>query len=178
MLVAMCGSPNQPTSSAVHCQITPEDNHFTYASTSVLANSTRPDLTHENTAEPTGQQSDVLIIPDTAGEVYTETGTASNYESISSGTGLIPLVSSLPNWEEVCNVHTEAGPPTGEFGGEVAERGDVNIISGGGVERNRHSLVEAHEVPRGQPASTSIGATPQPVTFEPHSGSVLSLKVS
>ena len=82
-----------------------------------------------------------------------------------------------------------AEPSTGEFGdggpGEVAsvncDGGDDMSCEGGGAERAGASLVR--EIDEASASGATAGVGPgamkhHPVTFNPHGGSVLSLKVS
>lgn len=73
-------------------------------------------------------------------------------------------------------------PSTGEIGGIDAQGGGVLSCGGDRGERDSASSMETHEV-SAKGASCPVGGTNgrprhQPVTFDPHSGSVLSLKVS
>ena len=79
-----------------------------------------------------------------------------------------------------------AEPSTGEFG-DGAEEGSVSCdggdrmsCDGGGTERDGGLLMESPEASTSGAVSTGVGGTVkhQPVTFNPHGGSVLSLKVS
>ena len=100
------------------------------------------------------------------------------------------------------HVHVGAEPSTGEFGdggpGEVAsvscdgdgvscdggdgvncDDGDRVSCEGGGAERDGASLVREIDEASASGATGVGGAVkPHPVTFNPHGGSVLSLKVS
>ena len=73
-------------------------------------------------------------------------------------------------------------PSTGEIGGIDAQGGGVLSCGGDRGGRDSASSMETHEV-SAKGVSCSVGGTNgrprhQPVTFDPHSGSVLSLKVS
>ena len=85
-----------------------------------------------------------------------------------------------------CSVHVGAEPSTGEFGDGAKEGsascdgGDRVSCGGGGAERDGASLMESPEASTSGAVSTGVNGTVkhQPVTFNPHGGSVLSLKVN